>query len=196
MTDKFLLLPPPPCSSGFVFDNRWVVPYNPYLTMRYKCHINVEVCSSITTVKYLYKYVYKGHDRALAVVRPEAWGLPIVAPQAVASGANGNNVLSARDEVTSFSRHFFLRPPSLFFFPSLLSTSSGHLVCASSGHRQTHKLSDLIYKIPFLKSCFFVSYVQRASVEIFPNCTIVCPISFVQKCELVLYIVQLKGNLF
>ncbi len=33
MIDKFLLLPPPPCSSGFVFDNRWVVPYNPYLTM-------------------------------------------------------------------------------------------------------------------------------------------------------------------
>ncbi|KAH8942819.1 hypothetical protein BDL97_13G015800 [Sphagnum fallax] len=39
---------------GFVFDNR-------------SCHINVEVCSSITAVKYLYKYVYKGHDRALAV---------------------------------------------------------------------------------------------------------------------------------
>jgi hypothetical protein len=68
--DDFLLLLPPPCSSSFVFDNRWVVPYNPYLTMQYQCHINVEVCSSITTVKYLYKYVYKGHDRALAVVQP------------------------------------------------------------------------------------------------------------------------------
>ncbi len=68
MTDKFLLLPLPPYSSGFVFDNRWVVPYNPYLTMQYKCHINDEVCSSITVVKYLYKYVYKGHDYALAVV--------------------------------------------------------------------------------------------------------------------------------
>jgi hypothetical protein len=68
VTDNFLLLSPPPCSSGFVFDNRWVVPYNPYLTMRYQCHINVEVCNSITAVKYLYKYVYKGHDRALAMV--------------------------------------------------------------------------------------------------------------------------------
>jgi hypothetical protein len=35
VTDNFLLLPLPPYSSGFVFDNRWVVPYNPYLTMRY-----------------------------------------------------------------------------------------------------------------------------------------------------------------
>jgi hypothetical protein len=87
---------------GFVFDNRWVVPYNPYLTMRYKCHINVEVCSSITAVKYLYKYVYKGHDRALAVVQPQAGALPIVAPRAATSGANGNNVHAARDEVQNY----------------------------------------------------------------------------------------------
>ena len=45
-------------------DNRWVVPYNPYLCKKYNCHINVEVCSSIESVKYFYKYVYKGFDRA------------------------------------------------------------------------------------------------------------------------------------
>ena len=44
-------------------DNTWVVPYNPILLMRYNCHINVEVCSSIKCAKYLYKYVFKGHDR-------------------------------------------------------------------------------------------------------------------------------------
>ncbi|XP_073156641.1 uncharacterized protein [Henckelia pumila] len=43
--------------------NQWVVPYNPYLLMRYDCHINVEVCSGLTVVKYLYKYIYKGHDK-------------------------------------------------------------------------------------------------------------------------------------
>jgi hypothetical protein len=47
--------------------------------MRYKCHINVEVRSSITVVKYLYKYVYKGHDRVLAVVQPEAGVLSAIA---------------------------------------------------------------------------------------------------------------------
>ena len=50
--------------NGFQLDNRWVVPYNPYLTTKYNCHINVEICSSITAIKYLFKYVYKGHDRA------------------------------------------------------------------------------------------------------------------------------------
>lgn len=48
----------------YTVDNRWVVPYNPYLVTKYDAHINVEICSSITAVKYLYKYVYKGHDRA------------------------------------------------------------------------------------------------------------------------------------
>jgi len=47
---------------GQMLDNRWVVPYNPYLSAKFDCHINVEVCSSIKIVKYLYKYIYKGHD--------------------------------------------------------------------------------------------------------------------------------------
>ena len=49
---------------GNKLDCRWVVPYNPFLSLRYKAHINVEVCSTATAVKYLYKYVFKGHDRA------------------------------------------------------------------------------------------------------------------------------------
>jgi hypothetical protein len=45
-------------------DNRWIVPFNPSLVMLYNCHINVEICSSIKAVKYLYKYLYKGPDGA------------------------------------------------------------------------------------------------------------------------------------
>ena len=48
---------------GATLDNRWVIPYNPYLLATFDCHINVEICSTIEAVKYLYKYVYKGHDR-------------------------------------------------------------------------------------------------------------------------------------
>ncbi|XP_024156320.1 ATP-dependent DNA helicase PIF2-like [Rosa chinensis] len=53
-------------------DNSWVMPYNPWLLTKYDCHINVEVCCSIKSVKYLYKYVYKGPDRVTFEVRPEA----------------------------------------------------------------------------------------------------------------------------
>ncbi len=56
------------------------MPYNPYLSLLFNCHINVEVCTSVTAVKYLYKYVYKGHDRAHVDV-----GLvDVVAPDGVA----------------------------------------------------------------------------------------------------------------
>ena len=55
-------------ATPFVFDNRWVVPYNPYLTGKYDCHINVEIASTIGAVKYLFKYVYKGQDRAAFAV--------------------------------------------------------------------------------------------------------------------------------
>ncbi|XP_074271299.1 uncharacterized protein LOC141595232 [Silene latifolia] len=48
---------------GHEMDNRWVIPYNPYLLSLFDCHLNVEVCSTMHAVKYLYKYIYKGHDR-------------------------------------------------------------------------------------------------------------------------------------
>ena len=45
--------------------NRDVVPYNPFLSLRYKCHINVEKSTSPRNAKYLYKYVTKGPDRSM-----------------------------------------------------------------------------------------------------------------------------------
>ncbi len=50
-------------------DNRWIIPYNLYLYQKYNCHINIEICSSICLVKYLYKYVYKGHDHIIATIK-------------------------------------------------------------------------------------------------------------------------------
>lgn len=47
-------------SSGETCDNRHIVPYNPVLSTIFNCHINVEVCSSVQAVKYIYKYIYKG----------------------------------------------------------------------------------------------------------------------------------------
>lgn len=44
---------------GHLLGNRWVVPYNPYLTAKYDCHLNVEIYSTVKAVIYLYKYVYK-----------------------------------------------------------------------------------------------------------------------------------------
>jgi len=54
--------------NGYELDNRHVVPYNPYLLMKYNCHINVECCATVQSVKYLYKYICKGHDCAIVQI--------------------------------------------------------------------------------------------------------------------------------
>jgi len=41
-----------------------VVPHNVYLSTKYDAQINLEVCNNIRAIKYLFKYVYKGHDCA------------------------------------------------------------------------------------------------------------------------------------
>ena len=48
--------------TDFEVDNRWVVPYNPWLSLNYDSHINLEYCASIVSVKYIFKYCHKGHD--------------------------------------------------------------------------------------------------------------------------------------
>ena len=41
---------------------KYIVPYIAGLLKKYKAHINIEACASVKSVKYLFKYVSKGHD--------------------------------------------------------------------------------------------------------------------------------------
>ncbi|KMQ86042.1 hypothetical protein RF55_15093 [Lasius niger] len=54
---------------GKEIDNRWMVPYLPYLIMKYDRHTNLEIDSSVKSVKYLYKYIHKGFDCAAIEVQ-------------------------------------------------------------------------------------------------------------------------------
>ena len=54
--------------SGVFLDNKYVLPYNPSLSIMYNADINVEICGNVQSCKYLYKYVYKGPDIASVAV--------------------------------------------------------------------------------------------------------------------------------
>lgn len=56
---------------GMRMDNRWIVPYSPYLSLKFNAHINVEVCTSLKAIKYIYKYIYKGFDCANVIIRAD-----------------------------------------------------------------------------------------------------------------------------
>uniref|UniRef100_K3Y2Z6 ATP-dependent DNA helicase n=1 Tax=Setaria italica TaxID=4555 RepID=K3Y2Z6_SETIT len=84
---------------GHILDNQWVVPYNPCLLHTFNCHINVEACSSIKSVKYLFKYIYKGHDRASVAVR-----------EAGKKDDKGNV-----DEITQYREARWVTPPEVMW---------------------------------------------------------------------------------
>ncbi|XP_023771489.1 uncharacterized protein LOC111920145 [Lactuca sativa] len=43
---------------GAILNNKWVVPYNAYLLCKFNYHINIEICSSIKAVKYIYISIF------------------------------------------------------------------------------------------------------------------------------------------
>ena len=58
-----------------VVNNSYVIPYNPFLTQKFECHINIEYCASIASVKYLYKYTHKGTDQSSIYLNDEGDGV-------------------------------------------------------------------------------------------------------------------------
>ena len=57
---------------GKEVDNRWAVLYSPIALLKYGCHINFLVPNGMMTNKYIYKYSYKGDDRATVSLHNDA----------------------------------------------------------------------------------------------------------------------------
>ena len=49
-------------------DNRFVVPHNIRLFLKFCAHINFEICSQSVVIKYLFKYLTKGPDRIRVII--------------------------------------------------------------------------------------------------------------------------------
>ncbi|KAK9669021.1 hypothetical protein RND81_13G103600 [Saponaria officinalis] len=55
--------------SWHTVDNRFIVPHNIDLLVKYDAHLNIEWCNKHRSIKYLFKYMSKGPDMALATVQ-------------------------------------------------------------------------------------------------------------------------------
>jgi hypothetical protein len=73
-----------------LFTNQHVVPYNPWLLLRYRCDLNVEACTSVGAIRYLFKYIFKGGDRLN--VRLRRVGPGANAPTGEGASANADEV--------------------------------------------------------------------------------------------------------
>jgi len=84
-------------------NNKWIVPYNPYLLLKFNCHINVEICSSVKSVKYLYKYIFKGHDSCNIRIHQEP----------TAGEGRPNQLIY--DEIEQYVDSRYVSPPEAFW---------------------------------------------------------------------------------
>ena len=61
-----------PGRNGVEIDNRWIVPYNPYILRSIDAHVNVEVITHATNaIRYCIKYITKGSDQMMFAVQPD-----------------------------------------------------------------------------------------------------------------------------
>ncbi|XP_058808584.1 uncharacterized protein LOC131674091 [Phymastichus coffea] len=91
--------------NGHQVNNRWVVPHCREISEMFDCHINVEAVSSILAVKYLYKYIYKGHDAATVIIQDSEQVLPVHLPNnhSIIISDNVNDPLTLENLLNSTS---------------------------------------------------------------------------------------------
>ena len=106
-------------------DNRFVVQYYPGLLRIFNCHINVEVVSSIKSVKYLYKYVYKIYDAANIIVEE-----------------SNNERLINHDEVRNFIETRYVNPVEVCYciLSKPLQCKSHSIICLAVNLPQQQSL--------------------------------------------------------
>lgn len=114
-------------------DNQYVVPYNRDLLVKYQCHMNVEVCCHARSLKYLFKYCLKGHDRATVEVRYRA------------SNRSASTIESV-DEIQCF-----------FDGRYICAAESAYRIFGFEVHHRSISVERLSYHLPGSKNCTFRS---------------------------------------
>ena len=55
---------------------------------KFNAHFNVEVCTTVKAIKYIYKYIYKGYDAATVILTRNEGHRPVMVYDEIASYLN------------------------------------------------------------------------------------------------------------
>ena len=136
-------------------DNRYVVPYNPYLLKKFQAHINMEWCNQSTSVKYLFKYINKGYDRITAAV--------------VQTDGDGSPSVRMVDEIKQYLDCRYISPSEacwrLFSFPihgrsPAVERLFFHLEGDNSVYYTDYELIDEVLDKPTVKESMFTAWME------------------------------------
>ena len=118
-------------------DNRWIVPYSPYLSRKFNCHINVESCISVTAIKYINKYINKqGYDCC-----------------SVRAGTIGESILDY-NEIEAFINLRYVGPSEAFW-----------RILSFKMHDMSHSVQFLSVHLPHEEIITFVEGNERQALE-------------------------------
>ncbi|XP_051157417.1 uncharacterized protein LOC127279225 [Leptopilina boulardi] len=123
-------------------DNSMIVPYNLYLSKTFKGHICVIPCGSTDGIKYLFKYMHKGHDTAII-------------------GYKDDNQEMEYDEIEHYLNTSYVCPPEAM-----------HRLYEFNMHKQSHATYRLAVHLPNQQSVCFKEGLEEEAVNKFKNTTL------------------------
>ncbi|XP_051156401.1 uncharacterized protein LOC127291373 [Leptopilina boulardi] len=123
-------------------DNSMIVPYNLYLSKKFEGHICVIPCGSTDGIKYLFKYMYKGHDCAII-------------------GYKDDNEEMKYDEIVNYLNTRYVCPPEAM-----------HRLFEFNMHEQSHTTYRLAVHLPNQQLICFKEGLEEEAVNKFKNTTL------------------------
>ncbi|KAK6761956.1 hypothetical protein RB195_022886 [Necator americanus] len=118
--------------------DEWVAPTNLRLFTKFNCHVNVEICGTVSAVKYLYKYIYKGPDRARITIESD-------------SDDSGNGVV---DEIKQHLNTRCVCPPQAL-----------HRMFEFAMQEKSHAVCRLAVHLPGYQTVHFVAGQKQQAVD-------------------------------
>ena len=131
-----------------VIDNSWVVPYSPMLSLKYDCHINVEIVHTVAAVKYLYKYITKGNDRIIMQFDADGQPKEVVIRDEIEDFINARYLSASEAYWKLRGLPVHLRKPSVEKLPCHLENEQ--LMTIPEGAQPDHIPPQLQNSLPFL----------------------------------------------